>query len=136
MVEELCGRGCPASKIWAERLMREHGTRARHKCRYKATTDSKHALPVAPNLLNRNFVSAVPNQAWAADLTRLWTDVWLYLAVVADLFNREAAGWSIKPRMTADIVAAALTMARRRRKPTLPADIRQVRHDLLNEPER
>jgi putative transposase len=118
MVEELRGRGCPASKARVERLMREHGIRARHKRRYKATTDSTHGLPVAPNLLDRNFAPAVPNQAWAADLTYIWTEEgWLYLAVVLDLFNREIVGWSLKPRMTTDIVTDALTMAWFRRKP-------------------
>lgn len=118
MVKEIRGRGFPASKERVERLMRENGIRARHKRRYKATTDSKHALPVAPNLLERNFSPTAPNQAWSADLTYVWTDEgWLYLAVVLDLFNREVVGWSIKPRMTADIVIDALTMAWFRRKP-------------------
>jgi putative transposase len=118
MVKEIRGRGFPASKERVERLMRENGIRARHKRRYKATTDSKHALPVAPNLLERNFSPSAPNQAWSADLTYVWTDEgWLYLAVVLDLFNREVVGWSIKPRMTSDIVIDALTMAWFRRKP-------------------
>jgi putative transposase len=118
MVRELRARGFPASKPRVERLMREHGIRARHKRRYKATTDSKHTLPVAPNLLDRNFTPAAPNQAWAADLTYVWTgEGWLYLAVVLDLFNREVVGWSIKPRMTTDIVLDALTMAWFRRRP-------------------
>jgi putative transposase len=118
MVKEIRGRGFSASKERVQRLMRENGIRARHKRRYKATTDSKHALPIAPNLLNRNFVPAAPNQAWSADLTYVWTDEgWLYLAIVLDLFNREVVGWSIKPRMTADIVIDALTMAWFRRKP-------------------
>jgi len=118
MVRELRSRGFPASKPRVERLMRENGIRARHKRRYKATTDSKHSLPVAPNLLDRNFTPAAPNQAWSADLTYIWTDEgWLYLAVVLDLFNREIVGWSIKPRMTADIVTDALTMAWFRRRP-------------------
>ena len=118
MVDELRGRGFPASKARVERLMRSHGIRARHKRRYKATTDSKHNLPVAENLLNRNFTPAAPNQVWTADLTYVWTDEgWLYLAVVLDLFNREIVGFSIKPRMTADIVVEALTMAWFRRKP-------------------
>lgn len=118
MVRELRARGFSASKPRVERLMRENGIRARHKRRYKATTDSKHALPVAPNVLDRNFTPTAPNQAWAADLTYVWTDEgWLYLAVVLDLFNREIVGWSIKPRMTADIVTDALTMAWFRRKP-------------------
>ena len=118
MVRELRGRGFPASKERVERLMRENGIRARHKRRFKATTDSKHALPVAPNLLARDFTPAKPNQAWSADMTYIWTDEgWLYLAVVLDLFNREVVGWSIKPRMTADIVIDALTMAWFRKKP-------------------
>jgi putative transposase len=118
MVRELRGRGFPASKKRVERLMRENGIRARHKRRFKATTDSKHALPVAPNLLDRDFTPAAPNQVWTADMTYIWTDEgWLYLAVVLDLFNREVVGWSIKPRMTADIVVDALTMAWFRRKP-------------------
>jgi len=118
MVNEVRDRGFPASKARVERLMRENGIRARHKRRYKATTDSKHTLPVAPNLLDRQFTPAAPNQAWGADLTYVWTEEgWLYLAVVLDLFNREIVGWSIKPRMTADIVIDALTMAWFRRRP-------------------
>lgn len=118
MVRELRARGFPAGKQRVERLMRENGIRARHKRRYKATTDSKHALPVAANLLDRNFAPAAPNEAWSADITYVWTDEgWLYLAVVLDLFNREIVGWSIKPRMTTDIVMDALTMAWFRRQP-------------------
>lgn len=118
MLREVRARGFPAGKERVERIMRDNGIRARHKRRYKATTDSKHALPVAPNLLDRNFTPSAPNRAWAADLTYVWTDEgWLYLAVVLDLFNREVVGWSIKPRMTADIVTDALTMAWFRRKP-------------------
>jgi len=118
MVRELRARGFPASKPRVERLMRENGIRARHKRRYKATTDSKHALPVAANLLDRNFAPVVPNEAWSADITYVWTDEgWLYLAIVLDLFNREVVGWSIKPKMTADIVTDALTMAWFRRRP-------------------
>ena len=118
MVRELRDRGFPAGKERVERLMRENGIWARHKRRFKATTDSKHALPVAPNRLDRNFQPAAPNQVWSADLTYIWTDEgWLYLAVVLDLFNREVVGWSIKPRMTADIVMDALSMAWFRRRP-------------------
>jgi putative transposase len=118
MVKEIRGRGFPAGKERVERLMRENGIRGRHKRRYKATTNSKHSLPVAPNLLDRNFQPSAPNQAWTADLTYVWTqEGWLYLAVVLDLFNREVVGWSIKPRMTADIVTDALTMAWFRRRP-------------------
>ena len=118
MVLELRDRGVSAGKERVERLMRENGIRARHKRRYKATTDSKHGLPVAENLLDRNFTPEAPNRVWTSDITYLWTDEgWLYLAIVLDLFNREVVGWSLKPRMTADIVTDALTMAWFRRWP-------------------
>jgi transposase InsO family protein len=118
MMRELRARGFSASKARVERLMREHGIRGRHKRRYKATTYSKHGLPVAENLLARDFTPSGPNQVWSADITYLWTDEgWLYLAIVLDLFNREVVGWSLKPRMTADLVGDALTMGWFRRKP-------------------
>jgi transposase InsO family protein len=118
MARELRARGFSASKERVERLMRTHGIRGRHKRRYKVTTDSQHTRPVADNLLKRNFTPGAPNQVWTADITYLWTDEgWLYLAIVLDLFNREVVGWSLKPRMTADIVTDALTMAWFRRKP-------------------
>jgi len=118
MLRELRHRGYSASKARVERLMRENNVRARHKRRYKATTDSRHNLPVAQNLLDRNFKPSAPNQVWTSDITYLCTDEgWLYLAIVLDLFNREIVGWSLKPRMTADIVTAALTMAWFRRRP-------------------
>jgi transposase InsO family protein len=118
MVRELRLRGFPASKERVERLMRENGIKAKHKRRFKVTTDSKHNLPIAPNLLERDFTPDAPNQVWTSDITYLWTDEgWLYLAIVLDLFNREVVGWSLKPRMTADIVTDALTMAWFRCKP-------------------
>lgn len=118
MVRELRARNFPASKERVEHLMRENGIHARHKRRYKVTTDSKHNLPIAENLLDRNFNPSGPNQVWTSDITYLWTDEgWLYLAIVLDLFNREVVGWSLKPRMTADIVTDALTMAWFRKKP-------------------
>lgn len=90
--------------------MREHGIRARHKRRYRVTVDSKHKLPTAPNLLNREFTPDAPNQVFSSDMTYIWTDEgWLKLTVVLDLFNREVVGWSIKPQMTADLVTDALT---------------------------
>jgi len=117
-VRELRARGFPASQERGERLMREHGIRARHKRRDKGMTDSKHGLPVVENLLDRNFTPSAPNQAWTSDITYLWTDEgWLYLAIVLDLFNREVVGWSLKPRMTADIATDALTMAWFRKRP-------------------
>jgi transposase InsO family protein len=118
MHRELQDRGHRIGLARVERLMREHGIRARHKRRFKATTDSKHSMPVADNLLDRDFAPQAPNRVWTSDITYVATDEgWLYLAVVLDLFNREVIGWSIKPRMKADIVTDALTMAWFRRKP-------------------
>ena len=118
MHRELRGRGHRLSLERVERLMRGSGIRARHKRRFKATTDSKHSMPVATNLLARQFAPAAPNQVWTGDITYIATgEGWLYLAVILDLFNREVVGWSIKPRMTADLVTDALAMAWFRRKP-------------------
>jgi transposase InsO family protein len=69
MVRELRLRGYPASKERVERLMQENGIKAKHKRRFKVTTDSKHNLPVAPNLLDRNFTPSAPNQAWTSDIS-------------------------------------------------------------------
>jgi len=118
MHRELQGRGHRIGQARVERLMRQNGIRARHKRRFKATTDSKHALPVAENLLGRAFTPAAPNRVWSGDITYIDTDEgWLYLAVVLDLFNREVIGWSLKPRMSADLVTDALAMAWFRRRP-------------------
>ena len=120
MVRELRLRGFTGGKERIERLMRENGIRARHKRRYRVTTDSQHGLPIAENLLARKFMPDAPNQVWTSDITYLWTDEgWLYLAIVLDLFNREVIGWSLKPRMTTDIVMDALKMAwfRKRQPP-------------------
>jgi putative transposase len=118
MIRELRLRGFTAGKERVERLMHENGIHARHKRRYKVTTGSRHGLPVAENLLDRHFDPAAPNQVWTSDITYLWTDEgWLYLAIVLDLFNREVIGWSLKPRMTTEIVIDALAMAWFRRRP-------------------
>ncbi|AMK77197.1 integrase-like protein [Methylomonas methanica] len=80
--------------------------------KFKATTNSKHNLPVFDNLLQQDFSATVPNQKWAGDITYLWTDEgWLYLAVIIDLFSLQVIGWSMSERMTADLVCDALRMA-------------------------
>ena len=118
MHRELHDRGYRIGLTRVERLMRENGIRARHKRRFKATTDSKHSMPVAANLLARSFAPEQPNRVWTGDITYIATDEgWLYLAVVLDLFNREVVGWSIKSSMTTEIVTDALAMAWFRRKP-------------------
>ena len=77
-------------------LMRRHGIRARCRRRFRTTTDSNHAFPLAPNLLARQFTAAAPNQVWLADITYVPTEEgWLYLAVVLDLFARKVVGWAM-----------------------------------------
>jgi putative transposase len=118
ITEELKSRGIPVSLDRVKRLMRENGIRAKHKRRYKATTDSKHALPVAPNRLDRQFETSPPNQVWTADITYIPTrEGWLYLAVVMDLYTRLIVGGSMDSRMTRELVMNAWRMARFRRKP-------------------
>jgi putative transposase len=115
---ELKGRGFPVSKGRVERLMRENGLRGRHKRRFKATTDSKHSLPVAPNRLDQNFETEHPDQAWTADSTSVATaEGWLYLAIVLDLYTRQIVGWAMRERMTKELVIDALRMAWFRRRP-------------------
>jgi hypothetical protein len=74
-----------------------------------ASTDSKHDLPIAPNLLERRFAMSAPNQAWVSDITYIWTDEgWLYLAGIKDLFNGELVGYAMGERMTKTLVMQAL----------------------------
>jgi transposase InsO family protein len=88
--------------------------KARRK--FKVTTDSDHNLPVAPNLLNREFDAQEKNQKWVSDITYLATsEGWLYLAVFIDLYSRCVVGWSMSSRMTASLVCDALTMAQFKR---------------------
>lgn len=115
---ELKSRGIPVSLDRVKKLMRANGIRAKHKRRYKVTTDSRHTLPIAPNLLNRRFETTAPDQVWTADITYIPTrEGWLYLAVVMDLYTRMIVGWSMGSSMTKALVMDALRMARFRRKP-------------------
>jgi len=98
--------------------MQQHGIRARGKRKFKATTDSNHSLPVAANLLGRDFSPTTPNATWTSDITYVATDEgWLYLAVILDLLNRRIVGWSMTPHMRQELVVDALRMAWFRRRP-------------------
>lgn len=100
------------------RLMRQEGLYGLRKRRFRKTTDSAHRLPVAKNLLDRQFAPELPNQAWVADITYLWTsEGWLYLAVVIDLFSRRVVGWAIDDNMRTPLVLSALRMAVQQRRP-------------------
>ena len=98
--------------------MNQHGIKARGKRKFIVTTDSKHNLPIAPNLLNRNFQPDAPDCVWTSDITYIQTDAgWLYLAVVLDLYSRQVVGWSMQPHMQTSLVSDALRMAWFRRRP-------------------
>jgi putative transposase len=116
---QLRAQGIGVGKQRVQRLMQQHGIRARGKRRFRiATTDSRHGLPIAPNLLDRNFTVATPNQVWVGDITYIPTDEgWLFLAVVLDLFSRQVVGWSMRADMGRELVIDALDMAWFRRSP-------------------
>jgi transposase InsO family protein len=103
-----------------ERLMRENGIRAVHARKYRVTTKSDHDKPVVENVLARKFEASEPNQVWVADITYVPTDEgWIYLAAVLDLCSRRIVGWSMKARLTEDLVSDALRMALHQRRPGL-----------------
>lgn len=96
--------------------MSRQGLRAKAAKKFKATTNSNHNLPVAPNLLQQDFTATEPNQKWVGDITYIQTtEGWLYLAVVIDLYSRLVVGWAMSERMTSDLVCNALQMALWRR---------------------
>ena len=110
-------QGAIVSRHRIARLMRFNGWRAKAARKFKATTNSNHKLPVAPNLLQQNFSAVMPNEKWVSDITYVWTEEgWLYLAVVMDLYSRMIVGWAIAERMTSTLVMDALKMATARRK--------------------
>ena len=109
---ELRVRGHQVGENRVARVMRMNGITARMKRRFRSTTDSRHDLPVAPNVLDRRFSVEGPNQTWVTDITYVWTlEGWLYLAVVVDLYSRRVVGWSMADHMRTELVMRALSMA-------------------------
>lgn len=101
-----------------KRLRRKLGLRCRQKRKFKATTNSKHDLPVAPNLLGQDFSVAAPDQAWCGDITYIATgEGWLYLAGLKDLYSGEIVGYAMSERMTKNLVMQALFRAVSIRRP-------------------
>jgi putative transposase len=102
-----------------ERLMRRYGVRGLVAQRRRVqTTDSRHTFPVAPNLLNRQFTAAAPNQVWLADLTYIATgEGWLYMAAIMDLHTRKIIGWAMRDHLRAELATSALLMATQRQRP-------------------
>ncbi len=115
---ELRTTGVSCSKARVERLMRDNGLRAKQAKKFKVTTNSKHNLPVSPNILAGRFEWEQPNQAWVGDITYVPTDEgWLYLAVLLDLFSRRIVGWAMDKRINRQLALRALHMAAQRRRP-------------------
>ena len=114
----LAREGVNVSRKRVVRLMRERGLVARPRKRFVATTDSRHELAVAPNLLDRRFNQAKPNQAWASDITYIETaEGWLYLATILDLCSRRIVGWSTGDSLETKLCSDALRSALRTIRP-------------------
>jgi len=128
IVRDLKERGFHVGRRRVARLMRDNGITGHAPRRFRRTTDSKHSLGVADNVLNREFEVDAPNKVWATDITyiRTWQG-WMYLAVVVDLFSRRVVGWSMATHMRTGLVLGALQMALGRRSP---------RQDLLHHSDR
>ena len=98
--------------------MRENGLKARQPRRFRRTTDSGHAFPVAPNHLDQDFTAAGPDRRWGADIAYIWTrEGWLYLAVVLDLHSRRIVGWAAGDRLHKERALTALRRALVVRRP-------------------
>lgn len=118
MMEHLRTEGFDIGRDRTRRLMQRLGLQVKPKRKYKVTTDSHHRLPVAENVLNRQFQPSAPNQVWGTDITYLWTQQgWIYLAVVIDLYSRRVVGWAMDRRMQKALVIRALMMAINLRTP-------------------
>jgi transposase InsO family protein len=115
---ELAARGQDCCVNTVAQLMRDHGIRAKTARKFRCTTDSNHDLPVAENLLDRQFDPDAPHEAWVADITSIPTrEGWLYLAAVEDLYSRRVVGWSMSERLESRLVVDALALAVERRLP-------------------
>lgn len=115
---ELRTHGRRVGRKRVARLMRGMGLAARRRRRFRRTTDSSHAFPIAPNLLGRNFTAEAPDRVWLADLTYIWTaEGWLYLAAVLDICTRRVVGWAMADHLGHELALAALDMAIARQRP-------------------
>lgn len=116
---ELRRRGKKCGRKRVARLMRENGIRAKTQRRFRVrTTDSNHSLPVAPNLIERDFTADAPDHLWVSDITYIPTgEGWLYLASIVDVFSRRVVGWAMEAHMRTSLVLAALQMALGNRQP-------------------
>jgi putative transposase len=116
--KDLAEYGVKVGSSRVRRIRRKLGIRCKQVKKFKATTNSKHTLPVAENLLEQNFATSLPNLVWVSDLTYVPTDEgWLYCAAHKDLFNGEIVGYALGERITKDLVVKSLRMAVKRKQP-------------------
>lgn len=114
-LEEL---GIIVSRKTIRKIMLENNLINVYRKKYKATTNSNHKYPVAPNILNQEFKASSPNQIWVTDITYIKTkEGWLYLASIIDLYSKKIVGWALDKRMTTDLVISALEQAVNKEKP-------------------
>jgi putative transposase len=115
---ELRANGEKVGRKRVARLMKEANLAGRKRRKFRSTTDSNHAFPIAPNILERDFTTTAPNEAWVTDITSIWTsEGWLYLAAILDLFSRRVVGWATSANVDRHLALAALAMALRDRRP-------------------
>jgi transposase InsO family protein len=96
--------------------MRDNALKAKRVKKFVRTTDSRHSLPVAENVLERRFCVARPDEVWTTDITYLWTqEGWLYLVVFLDLYSRLVVGWAVSERLTTEFVEQAFLQGQARR---------------------
>lgn len=118
LVTAMGNQGIRIGRYKVRSLMRKAALKPVWKRKFIHTTNSKHALPIAANVLDRQFNPMTPNTAYVSDITYIRTDVgWLYLAIVLDLYARKVVGWAMAPSMPAELVCEALTMAIQQRQP-------------------
>ena len=116
--QDLAEYGVKVNICRIRRIRKKLSIRCKQVRKFKATTNSKHTLPVAENVLDQKFEAALPNWVWLSDLTYIPTDEgWLYCAAHKDLFNGEIVGYALGPRITKDLVIASLLMAVKRKQP-------------------
>jgi len=111
--------GLVVSRKRISNIMKDLNIKVKMKRRFKNTTDSNHNLPIANNILNRDFYASNPNEKWVGDITYISTgEGWLYLATVIDLYSRKVVGWSMDDTMKVSLVNDALNMAITHRNPS------------------
>lgn len=116
--DELREEGERVGRKRVARIMKEHDLRGKRRKRFRVTTMSEHDMPIAPNVLERDFTASAPNQKWVGDITYVWTrEGWLYLAVLIDIFSRRVVGWAMSETLATELPLRALHMAIQMRRP-------------------